>query len=118
MSDQWKPEYPPEGTPLTPHFVRDQMVRCFAAAQMDVLIKAGQRMGKSLSEEEIERKVSHLIRQAFLEAGERFEEPTRVSLLQVMEILKRKSRVVGKEQEIIEHHAAQMLQLIKALPAV
>ena len=100
---------------LTPKFVRDEMVECFFTSQNQILALAAKTIHREMSDEDLRKNVCQIIKMAFREARGDFDMPTKVHLLKVMDILKRKSQATGKEAEIIRHHGLQMMELVKQL---
>jgi hypothetical protein len=115
MVERWHHRPLNEGEPLTPAFVRDQMIECFFASQKEILEMAARSVRHAADEAEIRRSVCQIIKMAFAEAGGDYEAPTKEVLMKVMDILKRKSRATGKEAEVIQHHAGEMMDLVGKL---
>jgi len=112
MTEKWYHQAIKEGESITPVMVRDEMVECFLAAQKECLELAAEAMHRKVSDEDLRKSVTVIIKAAFREAEEDFEHPTKDGLMKVMQVLKRKSAATGKEAEIIEHHAGQMMELL------
>lgn len=86
---------------ITPECVRDMMVSCFYEAH-------GKDAG--FKEEEAEA----MVRRAFKEAGFDFDHPTKESLMGSFPLLKEYSKEFPN-QEVIDHHAAEMMDVIQKL---
>lgn len=115
MAEKWHHRPLKEGEKLTAEFVRDQMIECFFTSQKEILALAARSVHHAATDGELRKSVCQLIKMAFAEAGGNYEAPTKEVLLKVMDILKRKSRATGKEAEIIQHHAGEMMDLMGRL---
>lgn len=115
MGNPWVHRPLKPGEKLTAVFVRDELIECFFTSQKEILALAAQAMHRGGSDAEIRGNVTQIIRMAFQEVGGSFDEPTKASILQVMEVLRRKSTATGKAAEIVEYHARQMMELVQQL---
>ena len=115
MIEKWYHHAIKKGEKITPENVRDEMVECFLSAQKECLSLAAESMHRQVTEEDLRKSVTVIIKGAFKEAEEDFDNPTKEALMKVMEILKRKSAATGKEADIIQHHAGQMMDLLMKL---
>ena len=69
----------------------------------------------SSSDDDIYKSVVATVRNTFKEAGENFEEPTKVSLAKVIVLLAKKSRLWGTPREFIAYHLNQIRKAIDLL---
>ena len=103
--------------PVSPHDVRDAIVACFVGAHASTLEDL-KNYSKTMSAEEFERmkqiNVQQLIRGFFSEVGGNFEEPTRASILGVMEKLKIFASNF-RDSSTIEKHYNDINQLVNKL---
>lgn len=86
---------------LTPELVRDMMVDCFYEAH-------GKDAGYQREEAE------KLVKMAFTQAGFDYDNPTKESLMGSFPLLKEYSKEFPN-QEVIDHHAAEMMDMIQKI---
>jgi len=102
---------------VTPIMVRDAIIKCFYEAHNDVLELAKENFGNPSKKRFEEMKKSHvkeLISDIFEWIGGDFNNPTKISLFKVIEILRRFASIYRGE-EIIKKHFTDILLLIERL---
>ncbi len=100
---------------LDPLKARDLIIKCFYEAQRETFARSKQSLGLSADEEQVHASVSSAVKLAFKEVGEDFSNPTKASLIRVVEVLGRKSTAWGTPRDIIEHHRGQIMRVINEL---
>jgi hypothetical protein len=107
---------PPESlVGLTPSRARDLIVRCFLEAQKETFARAGERLGRSVSDAALEGNVIGAVRLAFRESGDEYDRPTLESLTRVVDVLARKAGSWGTPEDVILHHKGQIGRVLRAL---
>ncbi len=94
---------------------RDLIINCFYETQKETFARSKQSLGLHAGEDQLQSSVLSAIRLAFKEAGEDFSNPTKKSLIAVVEVLGRKSKAWGTPQDIIEYHRDQIARVISEL---
>ena len=89
---------------LTPVKARDIIVKCFVEAQRETMFRASQRLGTKADDKQIETMVCNLVKMSFKRAGANFDEPTKMDLAEVIEILAGKAKAMGTPKDIVEFH--------------
>lgn len=102
-------------TDLTPLKVRDIIVKCFFEAQKETFARSKQDLGMKTSEEELYKTVQTSIKMVFKDTKADFDNPTKESLMKVVETLARKAASWGTPQDIIEFHGAQVMKVLQLL---
>lgn len=101
---------------LDPKKARDLIVECFYQAQRETFARAKERAkGAEPAPEEVRETVLAAVKAAFREAGQDFEAPTKESLSAVVHVLARKAMAWGTPDDIVQHHGAQIMQMIERL---
>ena len=100
---------------LTPIRARDLVIKCFLEAQKETYHRIKQTIGVSDTEEEVQKTVLAGIRGTFKEVGGDFENPTKESLLNVVELLSKKAKLWGTPPDIIEFHKKCMEMIFTML---
>ena len=93
----------------------DLIINCFFDAQKETFARSKQSLGLRADEGQVYASVLSAIKLAFKEIGEDFNNPTKKSLTQVVEVLGRKSTAWGTPQDIIEYHRGQIMRVIDEL---
>lgn len=107
----------PEKT-YTAEDVRDAMLRCFVQANGENIAK---QMNISLPEnpEEKIQKINELtvtfLRKAFEETGGNYDQPDKNSIKEALMKLKEFAEKSGHQNEMIEKHASQIMELVEGL---
>ena len=112
--DSWVIE-PGSLVDITPEKVRDLMVDCFVHAQSETVAQAKSRLGMNVDESSVEQPIQTRVRSAFKAVGGDYDLPTPSTLKAVVERLGAQSTSTGMPKSIVEHHTAQMLQVIDTL---
>lgn len=103
---------------ITPLMVRDAIIECFLQAH-DEELEQMREYGKIPSEKTFAKlkriNITALIKKTFEEIGEDFNEPTKSSMLHVIERLE-KLAANFRNQELISKHEEEILILINKLP--
>jgi len=89
---------------MNPAKARDLIVKCFFEAQKETYHRTKQAIGVSDTEEEIHKTVVAGIRGTFKEIGGDYEQPTKETLMKVVEGLAKKAKLWGTPSDIIEYH--------------
>ncbi len=99
---------------LTPSKARDLIVKCFFEAQKETFARAKQDLGIG-KDKELMTSVVGSIKLAFKGVGEDFDNPTRASLLKVVDWLAKKAASWGTPPDIINYHKSQIQKIIGML---
>jgi len=94
---------------------RDLVIKCFYEAQKETYHRTKQAIGISDTEDEVHKTVLAGIRGAFKETGGDFDNPTKASLLNVIELLAKKAKLWGTPPDIIEFHKKCMDMIFTTL---
>lgn len=104
--------------PVSAHDVRDAIVSCFVAAHAEALDDL-KNYAAEMKPEEFERmkviNVQQMVRGFFKDVGGDFEEPTKESIMNVIEKLKGFAANF-RNPEIISKHYSEIIELVQALP--
>jgi len=100
---------------LTPETARDLITRCFFEAQKETFSEAGQNLGQMPTDEQLQSTVEGAIRLAFRETGNDYDQPTKQSLFEVVQVLARKSATWKTPPEIVNHHKEQIGKVLAHL---
>lgn len=100
---------------LTPVKARDLIVKCFFEAQKETYHRTKQAIGVSDTDEEIHRTVVAGIRATFKEIEGDYENPTKGTLMKVVESLAKKAKLWGTPPDIIEYHKKCMERVFAML---
>ena len=99
---------------ITPVQVRDAIIKCFSLAQEDLM--KYMKETTDFKPENIEKMyVNYIIEKAFEEIGGDFKNPTKETLIQVVNKLKVYARGMFRDPEIIKKHVVEIGQLIDKL---
>ena len=101
-----------------PKEVRDAVIVCFVQANGDMVLRmSGATVPTNEKEKEALTKelVEDLIRKTFEKSGEDFENPTKESILKVLEHLKEIARKVHQDESAIGSHYAEIKKLVDGL---
>ena len=101
---------------MTPHEVRDELVRCFVEAQYEKIHELAKRLGSNHKRQDVEQMIAIQVKEAFARVGASYEEPRREDFPKVMEVLVQKASAIGKPREEIEQHRRQIEALLSRLP--
>jgi hypothetical protein len=102
---------------ITPIMVRDAIIKCYYDADREVLEKLFEIQQFDSKEDETDTKLRHVIifiRKIFNDVNADFENPTKESLIHVVEKCKECARMF-REKEIIEKHTNEIMTLIDKL---
>jgi len=102
---------------VTPVMVRDAIIQCFYEAHGNILDLAKDFFGDPNKEKFEKMKKSHvkeLIENIFEKIGENFDNPTKESLIKVVDHLKKIARIYRKPDIIIKH-VSEIKQLINKI---
>lgn len=100
---------------LTPEKARDLITRCLLEAQKETFARNEQVLGHMPGDRELQSIVEGTVRLAFRETKQDYDNPTRQSLMKVVEVLARKLSSWGTPAEIIEHHKEQIARVLRSL---
>ena len=100
---------------LTPVKARDLVTRCLLEAQRETFAQNEQRLGHRAEDKDLVNIVEGMVRLAFREGKQDYDNPTRQGLMQVVETLGRKSAGWGTPAEIIEYHKQQIGRVLQNL---
>ena len=100
---------------LTPEKARDLITRCLLEAQKETFARNEQVLGHMPGDRELQSIVEGTVRLAFRETKQDYDNPTRQSLMKVVEVLARKSSSWGTPAEIIENHKEQIARVLRSL---
>jgi hypothetical protein len=95
---------------LTPRKARELIVECFFHSQRETYQLRGQQPPP---DEELRERAQAVLRLAFREIGGSYEEPTVEDLYRAVEALCKKAHAWGTPPEILEHHRAQVLKVLR-----
>ena len=99
---------------ITPIQVRDAIVVCFSQAQEELkefMVRTSELETEKIDDFLVER----VIKNAFVEMGEDFNNPTKESLIKVIGKLKNYAKNAFRDPVIINKHAGEIMQLIDRL---
>jgi hypothetical protein len=94
---------------------RDLIVQCFHHAQREHLAAASEFIHQPHDETDLRNMVIGAVRLAFKEVGGDYDQPTKATLFQVVEVLARKSVQRQTPPEIIAHHKGEIERVLRAL---
>lgn len=100
---------------MTPTKARDLIVQCFQEAQREHLAAASEFIHQTHEQTDVRNMVIGAVRLAFKEVGGDYDQPTKDTLTQVVEILARKSEQRQTPKEIIAHHKGEIERVLRAL---
>lgn len=106
---------PADLTNMTPAKARDLIVHCFQEAQKEHLAAASEFIHQPHDETALRNMVIGAVRLAFKESGGDYDQPTKASLMKVVEVLARKSEQRQTPKEIITHHKGEIERVLRAL---
>ncbi len=102
---------------VTPIMVRDAIIQCFYEAHGDILELAKEFFGYPKKENFEKMKKSHvkeLIENIFDKIGENFNNPTKESLIQVVDHLKKIAKIY-RTPDVIKKHVSEIMLLINKI---
>lgn len=100
---------------LNPAKAKELIINCFYEAQKETFARSKESLGMRADDTEVRTSVLSAVRLTFREAGGDFNNPTRESLIRVVEVLGRKSMAWGTPGDIIEYHREQIMKVIRGL---
>jgi hypothetical protein len=100
---------------MTPIKARDLIVQCFQEAQKEHLAAASELIHQPHDQTDLRNMVIGAVRMAFKETGGDFDQPTKATLMKVVEVLARKSEQRQTPKEIIAHHKGEIERVLRAL---
>ncbi len=100
---------------LTPLKARDIIIKCFYTAQRETFFRSKQKKKLPTSEQDIKTTVTGAIKAVFGSIGADFDNPTTANLFCVVEILGANAKSWGTQQDIIEHHQKQIMNMLSQL---
>jgi hypothetical protein len=100
---------------LTPMSARDLIIECFSQAQYETLKLSPPADGLSVDLGSVREEARRAVRDAFVRAGDDFENPSKSSLERVVEALTDQSKRASTPTEIIRHHEQQVAMILEGL---
>jgi hypothetical protein len=101
---------------LDPFKARDLIINCFFEAQRETFVRAKKTLNLQTDARSVQESVNAAVRNAFREAGEDFDHPSRASLQKVVQVLAARSAGWGTPPDIIEYHRGHILGILGKLP--
>jgi len=95
--------------------VRDELVKCYTEAHKEFMKRGAELTGQDTSDEKIKEKVITMLHLAFKEANADFENPSKEDFANVMTVLQKQAKAAGRDEEIIQKHTKQMLDMLGQL---
>ena len=100
---------------LSPVKVRDLIVECFYTTQKGMFRALKKRAGIPATEKDVFNRIMVVVKIAFTEVGDDFDNPTKEKLPDVVRFLEKLSRSWGTPKDIVENYTAQLLEIISLL---
>ncbi|MBU1087553.1 MAG: hypothetical protein KKD05_08590 [Candidatus Omnitrophica bacterium] len=100
---------------LNPQKARDLIIKCFFEAQKETFKRAKQKFGKSSDDTDVSQRIISVVKLTFQQINADFDQPTKESLLKVIERLAAMSASWGTPEDIIEHHKKQIQRVLSQL---
>ncbi len=100
---------------LTPQKARDLIIKCFFEAQKETFKRAKQKFGKPADTTDILQRITSVVKLTFQQINGDFNQPTKKTLLKVIERLAAMSSSWGTPEDIIEHHKKQIERVLNEL---
>jgi hypothetical protein len=94
---------------------KNLIIECFYQEQSQTFRRVLEGAGVSASENDVRKAVVAAVKFTFKEIGEDYDNPTKESLIKVVELLAKKAAMWGTPLDIIEHNIAQLMKVIKLL---
>ena len=100
---------------LTPEKARDLIVKCLFEAQKETIRHAKEKLGREIDDEQIYQSVISIVKFAFTDTKSSFKNPTKATLIRVIQRLAEISKSWGTPEELIQHHKSQIQKVISNL---
>ena len=99
---------------LTPLYVRDKLVECFINANKRTIAEQAKKLGKEISDKDVERQLKANVKKAFKLVKEDFSNPRKESFPKVLALLSHRCKSSKKEKEVMKN-VHKMMALVKKL---
>ncbi|MBU1044519.1 MAG: hypothetical protein KJ915_09025 [Candidatus Omnitrophica bacterium] len=100
---------------LSPQKARDLIIKCFFEAQKETFKRAKQKFGKASDDSDILQRITSVVKLTFQQINGDFDQPTKETLIKVIERLAAISASWGTPEDIIEHHKKQIERVLSQL---
>lgn len=98
---------------ITPHLVRDELLKCFESANMEFL----KIMNQPIEDAALKEQVHQFVTTVFQGCGVSFDQPNKQGIVQaISECKNRAKEMMGpRGTDIINHHYDEMIKLVNKL---